>query len=264
NMLPALLRRGDAPVHEAVLQWRLSEAGMQLTCDDLKRAPRQREIVEFLREHGQLDRESLTELGISTGALRSLEQAALVCTVATPAHELTITTAAAAEQSHPLNAEQQAAVDAITAAGGFDSLLLDGVTGSGKTEVYMQAIEQALQKGRQAIVLVPEISLTPQTIQRFRRRFRCRIAVMHSRLTDRERLQAWLQARDGIAQILIGTRSAIFTPLARPGIIIVDEEHDGSFKQQDGFRYSARDLAVVRARTENIPVVLGSATPSLE
>src|SRR5690606_2033758 len=129
NMLPALLRRGDAPVHEAVLQWRLSEAGMQLTCDDLKRAPRQREIVEFLREHGQLDRESLTELGISTGALRSLEQAALVCTVATPAHELTITTSAAAEQSHPLNAEQQAAVDAITAAGGFDSLLLDGVTG---------------------------------------------------------------------------------------------------------------------------------------
>jgi len=264
NMLPALLRRGDAPVHEAVLQWRLSEAGLQLTSDALKRAPRQREIVEFLREHGELDRESLTELGISAAALRTLEQGALVCTVARPAHEMAIASATTAESSHPLNAEQQAAVGSITSAAGFETLLLDGVTGSGKTEVYMQAIGQVLQQGRQAIVLVPEISLTPQTIQRFRKRFRCRIAVMHSRLTDSERLQAWLQTRDGIAPILIGTRSAIFTPQARPGIIIVDEEHDSSFKQQDGFRYSARDLAVVRARTEGIPVVLGSATPSLE
>ena len=263
HMLPALLRRGDAPEHEAVPQWRLSETGLQLTTKDLQRAPRQREIVDFLREHGELDRNSLTELGISAGALRALEQAGLVCTVSRPAHEQVIMTAGA-EQPQPLNTEQHAAVCAITAAAGFEALLLDGVTGSGKTEVYMQVIDEVLQQGKQAIVLVPEISLTPQTIQRFRKRFRCRIAVMHSRLTDSERLQAWLQTRDGIAPILIGTRSAIFTPQARPGIIIVDEEHDSSFKQQDGFRYSARDLAVVRARTENIPVVLGSATPSLE
>lgn len=264
NMLPALLRRGEPPLHEASLRWCLSESGLQLGAGDLKRAPRQREIVEFLQEHTELDRESLTELAISPGALRALEQAGLVKTVTRPAHEYVVYSNAPIEESHPLNGEQQAAVDAIATIRGFDCLLLDGVTGSGKTEVYMQAIDRVLQLGKQAILLVPEISLTPQTIQRFRRRFRCRIAVMHSRLTDSERLQAWLQVRDGIAQILIGTRSAIFTPLAHPGIIIVDEEHDSSFKQQDGFRYSARDLAVVRARIEGIPVVLGSATPSLE
>ena len=142
--------------------------------------------------------------------------------------------------------------------------MLDGVTGSGKTEVYLQIIATVLARGQQALVLVPEISLTPQTIGRFRRRFQCRIAVLHSGLTDTERLHAWLDARDGVAQIIIGTRSALFTPMARPGVLIVDEEHDGSFKQQDGFRYSARDLAVVRARRENICIVLGSATPSLE
>jgi primosomal protein N' (replication factor Y) len=121
-----------------------------------------------------------------------------------------------------------------------------------------------LEQGRQALVLVPEIGLTPQTVQRFQRRFALPVVALHSGLNDRERLDAWLQARDGQARIIIGTRSAIFTPLAQPGIIIVDEEHDSSFKQQDGFRYSARDLAVVRASNLGIPLLLGTATPSLE
>jgi len=164
-----------------------------------------------------------------------------------------------------LSTEQRAAIDAIRGRPDpYAAFLLDGITGSGKTEVYLQLIGHELQQGRQSLVLVPEISLTPQTIRRFQRRLHCRMAVLHSGLTDRQRLNAWLTAADGSADIIIGTRSAVFTPMRQAGLIIIDEEHDGSFKQQDGFRYSARDLAVLRAREESIPVVLGSATPSLE
>ena len=130
--------------------------------------------------------------------------------------------------------------------------------------MYLHAIAGVLARGEQALVLVPEIALTPQLIARFAARFETPISVVHSGLTDQERLVAWRNAREGAARIVIGTRSAVFTPLARPGLIVVDEEHDASFKQQDGFRYSARDLAIVRAQRLNIPVVLGSATPSLE
>lgn len=146
----------------------------------------------------------------------------------------------------------------------FQAFLLFGVTGSGKTEIYLQVIANILEQKKQALVLVPEIGLTPQTISRFQKRFPVSIAVLHSGLTDKQRHHAWLQALNGDAQIIIGTRSAIFTPMKNPGVIIVDEEHDVSFKQQEGFRYSARDLSIVRAQLENIPVILGSATPSFE
>ena len=170
-----------------------------------------------------------------------------------------------AEQEQLLNPDQKTACDQITQAlGRYQGFLLDGVTGSGKTEVYLQAIAQTRTAGKQALVLVPEISLTPQTLARFQQRFDEPIAVLHSGLTTRQRLNAWLAASSGQAGIIIGTRSAVFTPMAAPGLIIVDEEHDSSFKQQDGFRYSARDLAVMRASAEQIPIVLGSATPSLE
>lgn len=146
----------------------------------------------------------------------------------------------------------------------FKTFLLDGVTGSGKTEVYLRVIEEIIAAHKQALVLVPEINLTPQTIARFAERFSVPIAVFHSRLTPKERLCSWLMAKNGIASIVIGTRSAIFTPLKNPGIVIIDEEHDLSFKQQSGLRYSARNLATIRGKLENIPVILGSATPCLE
>ncbi len=164
-----------------------------------------------------------------------------------------------------LNAEQRRAVEAVEARlGEFSPFVLDGVTGSGKTEVYLHLIETVVARGRQALVLIPEIGLTPQLLTRFRARLSCRVAALHSGLSDGERLSSWTHARNGAADVVVGTRSAVFVPLARPGLFIVDEEHDLSFKQQDGFRYSARDLAVVRARDAGTPVVLGSATPSLE
>lgn len=164
-----------------------------------------------------------------------------------------------------LSEQQAAAVTAINAAANtFSCQLLHGVTGSGKTEVYLQAIAASLARGQQALVLVPEISLTPQTIKRFEARFQVPIAALHSGLKDSERLHSWFAALTGHARIVIGTRLSVFAPLSQLGIIIIDEEHDASFKQQSGFRYSARDLAIMRAHIEKIPVVLGSATPSLE
>ena len=138
------------------------------------------------------------------------------------------------------------------------------MTGSGKTEVYLQRMRDVIDAGRQVLVLVPEIGLTPQLIARLRKRLGIEPALLHSGLTDTERLAAWRAARSGAARLVVGTRSAIFTPLKKPGLLIVDEEHDHSFKQQEGLRYSARDLAIVRAKQAGIPVVLGTATPTLE
>ena len=168
------------------------------------------------------------------------------------------------DEAPELTPGQAAAVAAVDSAKAFRCFLLDGVTGSGKTEVYLRCMESRLEAGQQCLVLVPEIGLTPQLLDRFRRRFPLPIAVLHSGLAEGARLAAWNAARDGTARIIIGTRSAVFTPLKSPGLIVVDEEHDGSYKQQDGFRYSARDLAVWRARELGVPVVLGSATPALE
>ena len=146
---------------------------------------------------------------------------------------------------------------------GFSANLLEGVAGSGKTEVYLRAIGEVLRRGEQVLVLVPEIGLTPQTLARFRRRYG-EVDALHSGLGDRQRLNAWLRCRAGAARILIGTRSAVFTPFRKLGLIVVDEEHDPSFKQHDRLRYSARDVAVKRAKMLDIPLILGSATPSLE
>ncbi|MGH8220617.1 MAG: primosomal protein N' [Steroidobacteraceae bacterium] len=166
----------------------------------------------------------------------------------------------------PLTPEQAQAVERISSSlGRFAAWVVHGVTGSGKTEVYMRAIEEVLEHGHRALVLVPEIGLTPQLVARFRDRFEARLAVMHSGLTDGERLAAWRQAFSGQAHIVLGTRSAAFAPVPSLGLVIVDEEHDASFKQHEGgFLYSARDLAVVRAQRAGVPIVLGSATPALE
>ncbi len=172
---------------------------------------------------------------------------------------------AACTRPHCLNEKQAELVQAVNAAADrFSVFTVHGVTGSGKTEVYLHAIQKVLNQGKQALVLIPEINLTPQTLARFRERFALPIAALHSGLSEKARLQAWLSARSGEACILIGTRSAVFAPLPHLGLIIVDEEHDPSFKQHEGFRYNARDLAIWRAREASVPILLGSATPSLE
>ncbi|MFK2930318.1 primosomal protein N' [Dyella agri] len=175
------------------------------------------------------------------------------------------TDAIATRAAPVLGEEQQQAVAEVAASlGHYQPFLLDGVTGSGKTEVYLALIERTLAQGRQTLLLVPEIGLAPQTVRRLRERLGVAVEVIHSNLAEGERARAWLRARSGEAKVILGTRSAVFTPLPHAGLVIVDEEHDGAYKQQEGFRYHARDLAVVRARALNVPVLLGSGTPSLE
>jgi primosomal protein N' (replication factor Y) len=170
------------------------------------------------------------------------------------------------EQNLVLNPDQQVALDCILAAlrdRRHETILMHGVTGSGKTEVYIRAIEEVIHYGRQAIVLVPEISLTPQTRSRFKSRF-SRVAVLHSHLSDAERHWHWQQIARGEVEVVVGARSAVFAPTPNLGLIVIDEEHDGSFKQGESPRYHARDVALQRAAMESVPLVLGSATPSLE
>ena len=262
--LPALLRQGRRPDAAQGVVWRLTPAGEHALADDaLARAPLRRRLLEVLRAApAGLVPEALAAVSVRWSAgVKILESRGWVS-----AHPHDCLQAPSPEAQTPpaLNAAQCAAAGAIAQADGFQCLLLHGVTGSGKTEVYLAAIDSALARGRQALVLVPEIGLTPQLVGRFARRFRVPVAVLHSGLSDTERLCAWQQAAVGRAPIVIGTRSAVFTPLKHPGLIVVDEEHDSSYKQQDGFRYSARDVAVMRAAREKIPIVLGSATPSLE
>jgi primosomal protein N' (replication factor Y) (superfamily II helicase) len=262
--LPAALREGE-PIQEDEIVWRLTDVGREQALEQLPpRAARLRRVVDLLRNNEATSGDIRKEIDDAAAALRKLEargyvvQAQRTIARAPPAARI-------AQAGPALNEAQQAAVQRIASTfGSFASHLLYGVTGSGKTEVYLHAIAAVLDRGEQSLVLVPEIALTPQLIARFRARFDLPIAVLHSGLNDSERLAAWRSARDGSAPIVIGTRSAVFSPLARPGLIVVDEEHDASFKQQEGFRYSARDLAIVRAQRLNIPVVLGSATPSLE
>lgn len=262
--LPTLLRQGEDARVSGELFWCLTERGQYAEADALKRAPRQQQALALLKAHRLgVPVAMLTALDIPRSALQALEKkgwAALRELVPEPPR---------AEQllgEMPLRAstEQLAAIEAIRAASGFTPFLLDGITGSGKTEVYLQAMTPVLEAGKQVLVLVPEIGLTPQTVRRFEKRFNVPVESLHSGLTDKERLHGWVRSRDGEARIILGTRSAIFTPLRQPGLIIVDEAHDGSFKQQDGLRYNARDLAVWRARMLDVPVVLGSATPALE
>jgi primosomal protein N' (replication factor Y) len=263
--LPVPLRQGSPLVEQQAL-WRLTAAGRDLSVGVLvRRSARMREVVELL---GGQSEASQAAIEAATGAdrptLRKLMQRGLIeefvrtPTVARPALPRTT-------PGPELNEDQKNAVERISAAlGFFATWLLDGVTGSGKTEVYLRVIDAVLLRREQILVLVPEIALTPQLVSRFRTRFDTPLAILHSALSDGERLTAWRAARSGESRIVIGTRSAVFVPLAQPGLIIIDEEHDGSFKQQEGFRYSARDLAIVRAQRANVPIVLGSATPSLE
>ncbi len=264
--LPVAMRQGDAAAKASVQVWSLTPAGRDVDTGALARkAAVQSALLAILANTGQATAEQLR--AISPGWRKTLatlgERGWVVCEeVEQPLPDTAVATPPS-DRAPKLTAAQQAAINGVRVKG-FSACLLEGVTGSGKTEVYLHLIEQQIAAGRQSLVLVPEIGLTPQLLDRFERRLGGGIAVLHSNLSDAQRLNNWLSAWNGEARVIIGTRSAIFAPLPDPGLIIVDEEHDGSFKQQDGFRYSARDLAVWRARQLNVPVVLGSATPAFE
>ena len=276
--LPAVLRRGEPLPETTHYGWRLSEAGrtalpamragkpktLAMLLDDLRdedgldaESPGWRTPMRALRERGLVERLTLdrkTKLGSESPFRRKGDSDP----------NFARTRGEGNARAFPLNDEQRNAADAIRAGSGFAPFLLDGVTGSGKTEVYLDAIADCLARGRQALVLVPEIGLTPQTLARFRTRLGVPVHALHSGLNDGERAATWLAAARGQARVIVGTRSAVFVPLPEAGLIVVDEEHDGSYKQFDGIRYHARDFAIVRARALEVPIVLGSATPSLE
>ena len=229
----------------------------------LSRSPRQRALMVRLAQGERFNRETLTKGKFSKSVVDGLLQGGWAQWQTEAAPLNVYPQRVRSDTVLPATDCQRDAIAAVSFEG-HQTYLLYGVTGSGKTEVYLQLIEKVLEAGKQALVLIPEISLTPQTIERFRDRFEAPVVTLHSELTDRERANHWRDARSGQARIIIGTRSAIFTPTPKLGLIVVDEEHDNSYKQQDGFHYSARDLATVRGLIEKIPVVLGSATPSLE
>ncbi|HEY5621506.1 MAG TPA: primosomal protein N' [Pontiella sp.] len=266
TVLPGAVRKRGAG-HKK--QQFVSLMKMDATVADQPLKGKQKAVVGVLEEHGTITLSELKRLAeCSESPIRTLEKNGWVSieesTVLRDPHagmELLRT------QPFELMAEQRTALNQICSSMDRETtgtVLLHGVTGSGKTEVYLQAIQHALDLDKGAIVLVPEISLTPQTVDRFRSRFGDCVAVLHSSLSEGERHDEWHRIRNGEAQIAIGARSALFAPVANPGLIVVDEEHEPTYKQDESPRYNARDVAVMRGHLENCCVVLGSATPSLE
>jgi primosomal protein N' (replication factor Y) len=223
-------------------------------------APKQASLIDLLRT-GPLKLDKARALGFQRSVINALIEKDLVetCEIVQPEPWQTKTAPL------PANPEQQSAIDSVRSSlNHFQVHLLYGITGSGKTEVYLQTIATCLNQGRQALVLLPEIALTPQTLARFEARFEAPVVALHSGIGDAARDRAWAAARHGHAAIILGTRSTVFVPMNRLGLIVVDEEHDAAFIQQDGLRYSARDVAIKRAQLEGCNILLGSATPSLE
>lgn len=260
SAMPALLRQGNALPDNKVPAWDLTHSGRNLW-SHLRAHTKLRKFAERLLKHpvteDQFDAD--TENWRSTAS--TLKRRGIVERILLNSQKQPVVKQA----GPPLNVEQKQVLHAIEKqVPGFHCHLLEGVTGSGKTEVYLQAIAHCLAQGKQALILVPEIGLTPQTLKRFRERLGVPVHSMHSGLNDGERARAWSAMWRGQAHVLVGTRSAIFSPMPNAGLIIVDEEHDASYKQQDGIRYHARDFAIVRAKILGIPIILGSATPSLE
>jgi primosomal protein N' (replication factor Y) (superfamily II helicase) len=259
--LPVSLRAGQLAVQKTEW-WSLSDAGRQeLSTPGNRRAAQQRALLAWLSERG---RATASDIGkaFKLAQLRALASRGWITSEGVAPDAAALELRPSEVDLTPAQARCVAAV--LESLPAFAAHLLYGVTGSGKTEVYLRVIAAAIAEGGQALVLVPEIALTPQLVDRFRRRFSAGVVALHSGLTGLERRDAWRAAHSGQARIIIGTRSAVFTSLPRLALIVVDEEHDASYKQHEGFRYSARDLAVVRARRAGVPIVLGSATPSLE
>ena len=277
SALPTRLRSDKPIISKPVMSYRLSASGAAFDLDSFpKRKVVQRRILAKLAEQ-PCNLAQLKALSATVGTqLKTLEQEGWVESYAsTPSLTLPLQGGELArgqdvaqhtfDNAHTLTGEQQQAVDAVTQASGYACFLLHGITGSGKTEVYVHLMHHVLQRGGQVLLLVPEINLTPQLEHYFRSRFPdVNLISLHSGLSEGERLHNWQQAQLGAAQIVLGTRLAVFAELPQLALIIVDEEHDSSFKQQDGLRYSARDVAIFRANQRGVPIVLGSATPSLE
>ncbi len=265
--LPSLLRHGKA-LHPTVERIVVTTGGEQIDTTTLaRRAPKQSLLLETLIDAGGdgLDAEQLSEMLPNwRRAAKGLAEKGAISVFSQRADEFDEQLSGAGAAGPTLNAEQDAALGTLRNSNRFGAYLLDGVTGSGKTEVYLQRVRDFLKHGKQVLILVPEIGLTPQLVSRLGERLGVQPALLHSGLSNSARLASWRAARSGAARLLVGTRSAVFTPLKNPGLIIVDEEHDPSFKQQEGLRYSARDLAIARAKKLDIPVILGSATPTLE
>ncbi|HEX5959700.1 MAG TPA: primosomal protein N' [Rhodanobacteraceae bacterium] len=258
--LPLALREGRSPDEFVEEIWRATAGGAAARAARTRRGG-SAALLEALGNSALSASELDTLLPGWRGAARRLAEAALI-----ERTQPTRDAPHARDGAAPILNDEQADALAtlLSASEGFHPFLLQGVTGSGKTEVYLRLTEHVLRQGRQALWLVPEIGLVPQALRRLRARFDARIAVLHSNLAEGERARAWLDARAGAAVIVLGTRSAVFAPLPKAGLIVVDEEHDASYKQQEGFRYHARDFALMRAQALQVPVVLGSATPSLE
>ena len=259
NALPPLLRKASGSIPPPPVQYSLTPAGKERLQQAPGRIKAQFRLLELLVQ-GPASEPQLRSVSSSwrNSLAKLIEQQWVSCENQQPA-SLNPTAGPV------LLDEQQQALEAISASlGDFHCHLLDGITGSGKTEVYLKVLEQVLEQGGQALLLVPEIGLTPQLVSRFKDRLGFEPVVTHSGLSEGQRLQAWAMASSGLARLVIGTRSALFLPMSDLQIIILDEEHDASFKQQDGFRYSSRDVAVKRAASLGVPVVLGTATPSLE
>ena len=265
--LPVVLRQGGPLLPSAKKTWRLTEHGRSSSVDELNRAPLQLAIIKRFMKSSLLTADDFKDTASSwRQAMNALVDKRWVEETDTKPR-LPERVIELEQTSITLTKQQQLAVGELSRfieRGEFSATLLHGVTGSGKTEVYFSAMEKVLLLGQQVLLMVPEIGLTPQLINRVEKRFAAPLVVMHSGLNDTQRHSAWWHAKQGNAKIVIGTRSSVFTSFANLGLVIVDEEHDGSFKQQDGVRYQARDVAIYRAKLEGIPIVLGSATPSLE
>ena len=262
---PPSIRKGkDAKFRESKYL-ELTSKGSFLQATDLSRAPSQQKLIELLKEKKEISLKSAQAFGISAAVINGLVEKGFITRFSRELSPYKKFENNNLLSSKELNPEQSEAVNAINGAQNKNiTFLLDGITGSGKTEVYLQAIQEVIRQGRQALILIPEIGLAPQAEERFREYFGDRVMSFHSAKNDREKVDAWLGASRGLVDIIIGTRSSVFLPMKNLGIIVVDEEHDLSFKQMDKFRYSARDMALYRAKLEKVPVVLASATPSLE
>lgn len=260
--LPIKIRQGRASTPSYPLYWHLTDSGRNTCSKILQRAPKQLQVWQALLDAGEgiSQQELQRSYPNAKTTLNALEKKGLCHCEITPPATIHYQFRQPAFALHP---QQQNAIDAVVPQQ-FGVYLLDGVTGSGKTEVYLQLIDRHLQQHKQVLLMVPEIGLTPQLLQRIRSRISTMSVLLHSGLSDAERLQSWQLIRNGDARLVIGTRSSVFAPFPDLGLIIIDEEHDASFKQQDHFRYSGRDIAIKRAQMAQIPIMLGSATPSLE